>query len=1304
MFNTNRNKKDNSQITLESENGDVLITVDSAINSPRVLFLKSRIRDYVKILKQEFDRSTLNQDIIIEKLCAVSWRINELGWPYKYKFLKLVSEDQWHLLDYLCCHLSKNADVDLLKLKAVVDECEMVIEILDENINKTLESPGLIEVLGSSFASQHLSIIRENVKHFQSQPFDLTSSIECDALLGLITVVGESAKRLKMIEPSLPELAKKSFEIIAKIRDLLEKKSLQHLFQFPDFLQNIFNSLVSLSHDSDPKCQSILSSEKDFENFKKFLDLLEEESKLTRAEQEDIFSKSLSTVQIEWLSFLHRGQLVDFFYKRFLLDYNAFSKSVTDSQQVARLNLDSSEIDSLIAKMPVEVQECKKPNKGDAPFIKMLRSPKTTVESLYGFLKNNNLDSSWLNCTDKTDEIESLSQFQTNQLSIEKLQKLRRVFSKISFDNSKEGVFLIIKESPWLLDLTDGQQRLIGLLEKKESVDSRETLDNFLMEQNLTGEIINQVLKSSDRVMPYHAKFSYLDSPEKEINRLMMVIHKLVNILFLAKKKSPEKSFQELLSDNVHYKLALQMGIKNFGIFMKDKLNKEIKEKIVKYLKTTSTLELSEKHFWLLERFRNILAHRATTIEVGELAWFALSWATLSYPELRSKKNLLLSLNIPGVETFSNHEILLDESLIIPEAFTIVNLARSHGCKSICVGGYIVGCEFGIQSQLTLMVDLLPGTTIVDRYELQWQLCYLFGWDIKIHTEESFHESMKSFMSREYRNKIITSRLDLMLLFHRGEVKRVMQEMVWYEIFIEDQEKPILRRDFEKKPANFQKVKQISYVPKHDQFASEKKYRSGLLSQEAVRQSIQEKAKNYANSLRGKFQELGADPFGFKDKIMAKMEINRLCDCFYMANFEEIVSFDKEITRHEFRKRMLNSFQLPDKILNSDLSKKIKNYWKDEGDFIHLLSKEENSLLCQFKMFTFYVDEIRNPKIIECLDDSFQASRLVCTDFYERFVDPFEEDMNVHFSESVTCRIVSQGGIYGFFPSQGQSFLTSIQPIQHQYLRINFYTEVLEKLPQKDLSLPILNDDIRNQVSQRLGYIVRKYTPLPEYKKMTTNKIFIIPQSNWRYEGKVQKLGLQSIVFDYPRTKDFDMLLLKIKLHKDSYPYYEQDKELYNEFSECQGYLEELSAYQKKVKKIEAQKERLENIASAADDLNNEVLILSQERCYEFMNQINFLRNTQMVVVQNIFSCAFIRRHSMFGQYGFKEQLVEELCARVYEKTEVGKSKKLFSTFLSDLLIPKKELSGIESVFFNSNSEALLDHESRLVSIQGCYL
>ena len=148
------------------------------------------------------------------------------------------------------------------------------------------------------------------------------------------------------------------------------------------------------------------------------------------------------------------------------------------------------------------------------------------------------------------------------------------------------------------------------------------------------------------------------------------------------------------------------------------------------------------------------------------------------------------------------------------------------------------------------------------------------------------------------------------------------------------------------------------------------------------------------------------------------MTLNNELDQYYEEHIKDILSFDLEISRFHFRHKMHTEHnKLPDVVRNSDLANRAKKYWDKEAiinkaiderygrEFVYLL----NNLY-------FVLDEVRNPGIAELINDGEtvieQLMECVYIDFCKRFVDPFEEQANVHFIEPACIDLMVQAKLY----------------------------------------------------------------------------------------------------------------------------------------------------------------------------------------------------------------------------------------------------------------------------------------------------
>ncbi|MCK4609086.1 MAG: HEAT repeat domain-containing protein, partial [Gammaproteobacteria bacterium] len=648
----------------------------SASAESRLAFLQRTIAENAAELGKAFKKERRDRALIRDLFYKISWRINELSWEYKYSLVKkkLVAEEEWHLFDFICSYLTVNPDVELENWVDVAAECGSLAKIMNGELKKGFDYPGLNKRLRPAFAYSQLTIIQQQITKFFELPFVADSNIDCHALLGLLMVVGEAAKRLEGLSVSLLEPVTDSFNITKDIRDLLEKKFPANLFTSAALIGNVCGSLAQLNEAINRLCKGQIAETVDINraHFEQLLKLLEEESVFKYSEQAKLFFDGLRErpKQNLWLAYLRDVKRKDFLRGRFNIDDREFESVVGEVNKNKYLNLNKQQKQYLreIASRHLEG------NKLLLSLLRLIGREKLSPDGISRFLKANKLDIPELEAAipqgreDRAILLANLAE--RVGIEADNLLQLKEIFITLNKHRTQQDDFdrlLLdkIKRNPWLLNLTDKQIGFLEILNRDRAVSDQDDLDKILKENGVDPANIAKILQQENlgySPKPYCNKFSYPKTADNEIIRIVRMIDKLINLLVAMKEKEPAIPFAELLRHNHHYQLALQLGVKAFGVIVKDQLGQQAKQQLL----SSNSDELSAKHIRLLELFRNALAHRATEVDAHELAWFAEHWAIISYPRLR--QIAAAPTDLPVTTSENQAEIVVTESMVAEHA------------------------------------------------------------------------------------------------------------------------------------------------------------------------------------------------------------------------------------------------------------------------------------------------------------------------------------------------------------------------------------------------------------------------------------------------------------------------------------------------------------------------------------------------------------------------------------------------------------------------------------------------------------
>jgi hypothetical protein len=1224
-------------------------------------YLKKATTEQANALKNEFDKKPPDYNLIKKSFYLFSWRVNEISWGYKYKLKDkgLVSEEAWHLFDFICRYLTMNPDFDLSNWGELADECQKLSEIISTEKGTELKFPSLLNKIRPVYAQSQLKMIHQQMNNFfnSSISFNSESSIDFYALLGLLMVIGEGAKRLEGIDPKLRESVMKELNGIKDIRDLLEKKLPGNLFNSPKLIGEVYTELKLLKESIDKYFQESpeIIDISETKALHQLLNLLEEEASYKYQEQAKIFFASIEDNQKELLKFLQEKNYASVLKNRFNIEFTLFEEAVNEEAKNQVQILSKDQKDNLINLVTNHLKDHPKLN----ALLKLIRSPKTKPNGIEQFLSSNKLNipeiANILSAKSETSSAALSSISASSGLTKENILEVKKLFDTLDKHRSESDfdtiLFTKIKALPWLLNLNELQSKFLRILNQEETIGNQEALDELLKANRLDGDKINKILYTANLLYsprPYYKKFAYPKVASNEILRIVRMIDALIKLLLQMKSNSSaavESSFSEVIIANHTYQFAIQIAIKAFGVIVKDKLGEEAKQQLL----ANNTDELSAKHIRLLELFRNELAHLAAEVDPHQLVWFALQWAIISYPDI--KQISIQSNKVISVPIKNQPEITITELMLTEHAILIRDLAKSHGCTKVRAFGYSLGCPLGIQAELNLIIEPLPETTATELYNLQWKIHFVLGYNVRVFTEKSLKDYLSLTSSVLHVDEIIAQAIDLLSLQHLSRIKEMIDSEKWHNVLLIDQSKPIRRVDIKPDSIDLKKVSTIVLASQSDDFVREKQYRETLLKLKEVKENILKKANFYVDRLLKLIQTIDQSikPI-FLKLLKTTMTLNSELDQFYEAHTDEILSHDLQISRFNFRHKMRAEHnKLPDEIKDSDLAKRAKQDWDNEACIIKRICKKNGKDAANLlNMLYFLLDEVHNPGIIELLFDNnihnnqdlgSQLLNCIYLDFCKRFVDPYEEDATVHFTN----------GIH-----------------KHNYMRIPFYAEVLKDLSQSILPIPIIDWGIELGIKHKILNIHHKYKSLPEEKEMTIDKLFEIKQ-NWQYGGKVQKLSCRAATFECPPITDFDTLLKKEKISPERYPEYEKDKIRFNQFQEAKGCLYNVYYYEKHIKNFEQYKAKLEH-ASLTLIQGSQAYKINREYFQEIVAKIALLKDLQQQHIKNLIACQYIIIHPRFNCFDFKKRLTQELVDWVYYDKNDSSSKGTLSEFVLNCL------------------------------------
>ncbi|MCK4608445.1 MAG: hypothetical protein KAT71_03105, partial [Gammaproteobacteria bacterium] len=610
---------------------------------------------------------------------------------------------------------------------------------------------------------------------------------------------------------------------------------------------------------------------------------------------------------------------------------------------------------------------------------------------------------------------------------------------------------------------------------------------------------------------------------------------------------------------------------------------------------------------------------------------------------------------------------------------------KKYGFERVRVFGYSLGCRVGIQAGLNLIVYPLQDgeAALFDLYEFQWQLHYILGWSVRVFTEPRLREYCMAKASEVHVDKIFGSAVDLISIYHFGCIKRIFDLGDYYDLLMKGDRKPICRADIDPGDIELKNIETITSAFPREEFLLRRQYLAGLLEQQEVKELIQKKSASYANGL---LEHINKFPFSAKDIILRHlrevMALNEELDQFYEQHLEEIQKIGAKVSRFYFRSSMREKQDiLPPVARDSDLAKRAKKHWDNDAVLVKDLERGYGQeIVILFSILYFLLDEVRNSGITELLYDETQFQQLVhCiyVDFCKRFVDPFEEVSLVTFTEPVVIDLLKSqtlSGVHmtsicrsGFYmisfdrPVCLPQLANSQEPVQHDYIRIPFYSEVIEGLPSSFLPGSILGCNIDVKVrSNVLNFCYgRKICPRDNKKfdklKMTVERLFLY-QDNWEYRGKISRFSCQAKTFEYPPVQDFDLLLAKNGMDKKDYPDYEKDKKVFNEFQLVKDCTQKISYYEMQIITLEDYKLKRQQVALTLTSDHN-AFWLNQEYVRELEAKIELLRQLQQQHIRHLFDCPYILAHSCRHTSDFKERLAHELVEDVYRQINNSSSK-----------------------------------------------
>lgn len=1249
---------------------------------PRQEFFKQAIAQYTKALMSEFKENNPNVFVIRKNFYFISWRVNELSWKYKYELKNkgLITEEIWHLFDFICVYLSANPNTDdLTKWQDIAEECNSLVQILSGTLLKPLNTPCLIKKIRPAFAASQLAIINQQITHFyNNNSFNAFERIHCYALLNLIMVIGESTKRLAGLDPELPKFIIDALSLIKDIRDLLEKKLPSNLFSAHELMINIYGSIDCLGKAIANFVNSMTENNKmDLDSFKLLLNLLEEKSAYTCLEQAKIFFAGLIGNQKSWLEWLQNGDYQSFLNNRFGINYEELKNATEQKTVSSKLNLSEIDKSELVSLINEEVTN----SRLSQVLLKLIDNPKTLSKGLITFLDKNKIQIKKLRdicetASKGTDDY-LLSKLASNSnLTKDQLENLQSFFNKLNERTSNQDfgsvLFMKIKQLPWLLNLAPSQVQFLKVLDHTEEVSNKDALDSLLKLNNLEGNKINKLFDPGNLTYtpkPYYKKFSYPENKINQISSLVSMINNLVELLVDIKKIKSTETFTKLLNSDTLYQLALQLAIKAFGVIIKDKLDKEIKKRL---LENNSRI-LSAKHIQLLELFRDQLAHRAIEVDVYELMRFALHWAVFSYPALKQQISSLL-IATPLSIAKNRTEIIITENMLIDQALLIQGLAKTYGFTRVRSFGNSTDCQVGIQSELNLIVDSLLGTTELEVYEFQWQLHFMLDWNVKIFTEQSLFKNINKTISADHLNDILRQTVDLNHLVHLAHIKKLIDKGNYYELIISNATKPIRKKDIEPATLNLKDIKGIIVASGAEDYILQRLHLEKLLQNESIKDIIKKKAEDFSKELQTQFTQLNASLKTLVlECLQAITKLNNQLDLFYEKHVKEILAFNLQISRLEFRRIMYTDHQeLPLNFRDNALAKRAKEEYEREGFIIEKIHKngcwEAVNLYSRLK---FFLDETHNPNIPKFLGENRQFQQLVkCVyrDFCERFIDPFEQETKIKFS----CRerVETQPSFYIAYDRE------------IEFERIPFSEEVLEKLSANDLPVPIVNSSIDIKVRSSVLNIKHGYKPLPEDIKMTTDNLFKLA-NNYKYGGKIQKLSCIAFTFDYLQIKNFDDFFRVEKIRKENYPNYAQDKILFNEYQQFKAHIDDLFYCEKQI--ITQHQYLVElNAASLSHSSDSNAYWLNQEYAKDIDGKIVLLRNLQQFHIKQALACSYIANHPDIRKDDFMEIFIQELINWIYydknDDTNKLKLREFLLNYLDKLLFEAAFQGKIDTV------------------------